>query len=386
MTTETGSVVLFVSTKKGLWTLTSDPERRRFVLAGPEFLGHVVNHAVLDPRDRETVLVGAKTGHLGPTVFRSNDRGQTWKEASRPPAFPKSDAPDARAVDKNFAVVPGHPSEPRVWYVGTSPEAVFRSEDGGDTWESLTGFNDSPWASAPHPSGAEGEGTPDGDILHSILIDPRNADHLYVATSATAGGVFESTDRGATWRPMNSGCEANFFPGAPDGSELEVGFDPHSVVLHPLAPDQLWQQNHCGIYRMERPGETWNRIGKNMPAEIGDIGFPIRLHPREPQTAWVFPMDGTDVWPRISPGGRPAVYRTRDAGQAWTRCDRGLPSEQAWFTVLRQSMTIDAHDPVGVYFGATCGEVWASFDEADSWTCLAAHLPFVLAVEAAELG
>jgi hypothetical protein len=165
----------------------------------------------------------------------------------------------------------------------------------------------------------------------------------------------------------------------------EYGQDPHCVRLHPLAPDVLYQQNHCGIYRLERPDERWVRIGENMPREIGDIGFPVVLHPRDPRTAWVFPMDGTQVWPRTCPAGRPAAYVTRDAGKSWERQDRGLPPEQAWFTVRRQAMTADVHDPVGIYLGTTSGEVWGSTDEGASWTSLAGHLPLIHAVEAVEL-
>ena len=188
------------------------------------------------------------------------------------------------------------------------------------------------------------------------------------------GGTYkvESTDSGAGWRPLNGGVLVNF---APDPYP-EYGQDPHCVRLHPLAPDVLYQQNHCGIYRLERPDERWERIGDNMPRKIGDIGFPIVLHPRGPRTAWVFPMDGTEVWPRTSPGGKPAVYATRDAGKSWQRLDRGLPREQAWLTVRRQSMTADAHDPVGLYFGTTSGEVWASADEGASWTSIAQHLRY----------
>ena len=194
--------------------------------------------------------------------------------------------------------------------------------------------------------------TPDGPLLHSIQIDPRDPRHMLLATSS--GGVFESRDQGADWRPLNKGTVASFLP----DEEPEYGQDPHCVRMHPLAPDVLWQQNHCGIYRLEQPAERWTRVGDNMPREVGDIGFPIVLHPRDPDTAWVFPMDGTDVWPRTSPGGRAAVYATRDAGQSWQRQDRGLPQEQAWLTVKRQAMTVDAHDPVGVYFGTTSGELW----------------------------
>jgi hypothetical protein len=147
-------------------------------------------------------------------------------------------------------------------------------------------------------------------------------------------------------------------------------------------PDRLYQQNHCGIYRLDRPEQRWTRIGDNMPPAIGDIGFPIELHPRDPDTAWVFPMDGTDVWPRTSVDGRPVAYVTRDAGATWSPRSAGLPA-RAWFTVKRQAMTTDAGDPVGVYFGTTSGEVWASADEGASWACVARHLPEVYSVEVA---
>ena len=154
--------------------------------------------------------------------------------------------------------------------------------------------------------------------------------------------------------------------------------------MHPQDPDVLWMQSHCGIYRLVRPAERWERVGDNMPKEVGDIGFPIVLHPRDPDSAWVFPMDGTEVWPRTSPDGRPAVYRTRDAGKSWQRLDAGLPREQGWFTVFRQAMTGDARDPVGLYFGTTAGEIWKSTDEGATWSCAGQHLPRIHALEVAE--
>ena len=375
------ALALLVATRKGLWILRPDAARQCVDLEGPHFLGHVLHHAVLDPRDRRTLLVAARTGHLGPTVFRSVDFGNSWTEATVPPAFPKAvEGGRARVVDHVFWLEPGHASETDCWYAGTSPEGLFRSEDGGKSWSSVTGFND-------HPRNAEWThqedlGTPDGPILHSIQIDPRDLRHLYIAMSGWGGGVFESRDGGQDWKPINKGCAINFAP-VPDP---EFGHDPHCVRLHPLEPDLLYQQNHCGIYRMHRPDAHWVRIGDNMPKEIGDIGFPIELHPRDPKTAWVFPMDGTDVWPRTSPGGKPAVYVTRDAGESWQRLDRGLPREQAWFTVRRQAMALDARDPVGVYFGTTNGEVWGSANEGVDWRCLARHLPLVHSVEVAEFG
>ena len=376
----TGPVGLFVATRKGAWILKSDGARRRWELTGPILLGHIVHHLVLDPRDRRTLLMAARTGHLGPTVFRSTDAGASWKEASQPPAFPKASEGAGRVVDHVFWLSPGHASEPDVWYAGTSPEGLFRSEDGGQSWEVVPGFLKHPmsfdWANVDPK-----QSTPDGPIVHSIAIDPRDARHLYISISGNDGGVFETRDQGQSWKPLNAGSLA---PALPEPYP-EYGQDPHCLRLHPLAPDVLYQQSHCGIYRLQRPASRWERIGENMPKEVGDIGFPIVLHPRDPRTLWVFPMDGTDVWPRTSPDGKPAVYVTRDAGQSWQRQDRGLPASQAWLTVRRQAMTADAHDPVGVYFGTTNGEVWGSTNEGAQWSELARHLPLIHAVEAAEL-
>ena len=383
MTTETiparsGPVLLLVGTRKGIFLLRSDAARSRWSLEGPHFLGHLAYHVVLDPRDGCTLLAATKTGHLGPALFRSTDLGKSWQEASSPPAFPKvEDGDGGRVVDHVFWLEPGLPGDPDVWYSGTSPPALFRSEDAGDTWSPVSGWNDHPNWGLWTEDGADG--TPGGSLLHSINIDPRDPQHLYIGLSG--GGVFESTDGGDSWKPLNRGCEANFNP----VPEPEFGHDPHCLRLHPLAPDVLWQQNHCGIYRLERPSEVWERVGDNMPRDVGDIGFPIELHPRDPDTAWVFPMDGSDVWPRTSPDGKPAVYVTRDAGRSWLRRDAGLPREHAWLTVLRQAMTVDAHDPVGVYFGTTTGEVWASNDEGGEWTCVARNLPHVFSVEVAQL-
>jgi len=160
--------------------------------------------------------------------------------------------------------------------------------------------------------------------------------------------------------------------------------DPHCVRLCPTNPDRLYQQNHCGIYRIDRPSSEWVRVGRSMPKRVGDVGFPMVVHPRDADTAWVLPMDGTTVWPRTSPGGKPSVYVTRNAGRTWQRLDSGLPARQAWWTVKRQAMASDRGKPVGLYFGTTSGELWTSRDEGRRWSCLARHLPEIYAVEAAE--
>ena len=245
----------------------------------------------------------------------------------------------------------------------------------------MKGFNDHPMRQ--QWTGGEQDGTPDGPKLHSILIDPRDPNHLYLGMSS--GGVFESHNRGDDWAPLNKGCRADFLP----NPEPEYGHDPHRVRLHPLMPDRLYQQNHCGIYRMDRAhgnsNDRWVRIGEHMPKRIGDIGFPLVLHPRDPDTVWVFPMDGSSVWPRVSPDGKPAVYVTRNAGQSWTKQDKGLPKSHGWWTVKRQAMTADAHEPVGLYFGTTGGEIWGSRTEGQQWECLVRHLPEIYSIEAVEL-
>ncbi|HPF26857.1 MAG TPA: hypothetical protein P5528_15055 [Steroidobacteraceae bacterium] len=365
---------LWIGTRKGAFTLRRNARGRGWKLAGPQFLGHIIHHIVQDPRAPRSLVMAAKTGHLGPTVYHSGNGGRSWQEASKPPAFPKAtSAEKPRAVERVFWLTPGHASESRTWYAGSAPAGLFRSEDGGDQWQPVAGFNEHPM----FPKWAAGFATPDGEFLHSILIDPRDARHLYLAISI--GGVFESTDGGNDWRPLNGGCAAEFLP----DPEAAYGHDPHCVVLHPKQPDRLYQQNHCGIYRLDRPASRWVRIGDNMPRSIGDIGFPMVMHPIDPDVAWVFPMDGTSVWPRTSVGGKPAVYITRNGGKSWQRQAAGLPQSQAWFTVLRQAMCSDQRASTGLYFGTTAGEVWTS-RAGERWRCIARHLPEIYSVTYAE--
>ncbi|TAK24751.1 MAG: glycosyl hydrolase [Chloroflexota bacterium] len=368
------SRTLYVGTRKGLFTLKSS-DRRDWSLGEPAYLGHIINHAVLDPRDQRTVVVAARTGHLGPTVLRSTDAGATWREATRPPAFPRKEDGTGKTLSHVFWITPGHPSHPHSWYAGASPHGLFRSEDDGDTWEPVSGFNDhrnfAAW------SGDEQATPPGGKSTHSVIVDPRDARHLYLGLSV--GGMFESLDEGASWRPLNKGVLADYHP----DKYPEFGQDAHCTRLHPAMPDRLYQQNHCGIYRVDRPSDEWIRIGSNMPAGVGDIGFPMAVHPRNPDVAWVFPMDGTDVWPRTSPGGVPAVYVTRDAGASWQRQSNGLP-ERGWLTMRRQALTTDSDDPLGVYFGTTSGEVWIGEHEGSNWRNIGRHLPEVLSIEYGE--
>ena len=375
-------IVVLVATRKGAWIFHGDAKRKTWRADGPHFLGHTISHVRLDPRDGRTLLAAAKTGHLGPTVFRSTDLGRRWLEAKQPPAFANtSTSLPARTVDHTFWLTPGHASERDTWYAGTSPQGLFRSEDGGVTWTPLPSVNDDPKFRAW--MGTVQDGTPDGPKLHSVIVDPRDPQHLVFGMSG--GGVHESRDGGGSWSPLVQGMEVveGFNP-------ADISFhDPHCVRLCPTNPDRLYQQNHCGIYRLDRSGDasgdTWQRIGRKMPKRVGDIGFPVVVHPRDPDTAWVFPMDGTTVWPRTSPQGRPAAYVTRNGGRTWQRQDQGLPEAQAWWTLKRQAMTVDTQAVPALYLGTTSGELWIGRDEGARWDNIARHLPEIYAVEVAEL-
>ena len=386
-----------IGTRKGAWPL-------RRTGAGPEpwsagepwFLGCQVHHLVQDPRGAGTILAAVKTGHLGPTLYRSTDAGRSWKESERPPRFKTveqyagsslpADDPrrKGRSVDHVFFLAPGHASTPGRWYAGTSGIGLFESDDDGLTWSGVEGFNDLPqlreWCYD------FSEQTPDGAKCHSVQVHPDDPRRIVLGLSG--GGICLSTDQGATWRPVNGGVAMDFAPAKEDGSEYEFGHDPHDLVIHPARPSRWYHQNHCGIYRLDwQEGlerQRWQRIGDNMPREVGDIGFPLTCHPRDPDTCWVFPMDGGTVWPRVSPDGRPAVFRTRDAGETWQRQGTGLP-ERAWYTVLRQAMAHDGRDELGLAFGTTSGDVYHSGDEGQRWHSIARHLPKVFSVTAARL-
>jgi len=370
--------IVLVATRKGAWLFHGDAARKTWRVDGPHFLGHIISHLVLDPRDGRTLLAAAKTGHLGPTVFRSTDMGKTWKEAAQPPAFAKApEGQNGRSVDHTFWLTPAHANEPDVWYAGTSPQGLFRSADGGVTWAPFSTINDD--MTYREWMGTAQDGTPDGPKMHSIIVDPRDPKHLYFGMSG--GGVHETLDGGQTWAPLLKGMEVA------GGFDVKTPtfHDPHCIRMCPGNPDRLYQQNHCGIYRIDRPSDTWVRIGNSMPKSVGDIGFPMVVHPRDDNTAWVLPMDGDTVWPRTSVGGKPAVYVTRNGGKTWQRRSEGMPQKQAWWTVKRQAMCADASESVGLYFGTTGGELWMSRDEGRKWGVMARNLQEIYSVEVAQV-
>ena len=293
---------LLVATRKGLWILRPDAARQRVDLDGPHFLGHVLHHAVLDPRDRRTLLVAARTGHLGPTVFRSVDLGKSWTEATAPPAFPKAkEGEQGRVVDHVFWLEPGHASEPDCWYAGTSPEGLFRTEDGGVTWASVTGFND-------HPRNRRVDRA--RRIRHARRADPaldpdrpaRSAPSLHRDVGLGRRRLREPRRRqrlDADQQGLRDRLLARF-------RDPEFGHDPHCVRLHPLEPDLLYQQNHCGIYRM-RPARERVGADRRQHAEgdrrhrLPDRAAPARSRRPRGCSRWTAPTCGRAPVPAAGP-------------------------------------------------------------------------------------
>src|SRR5260370_18908264 len=262
-TIEQKRVVLLVGTRKGAFIYHGDPRRSRWRLDGPHRLGEIVNHVVLDPSDGVTMLMAARAGHLGPTIFRSVDMGRTWKEAAEPPAFRKAAGTEnGCSVDYTFWLSVGHRDDHDVWYAGTSPPALFRSHDAGVTWQGIDSYNDHLMYLKWNPPGG---GTPDGAVLSSVIVDPRDARHMYMVTSD--GGAFETLDNCETWTSINKGVEANFLP----DPNPEDGQDVHCLCIDPANPDRLYQQNHCGIYPIDPPTDNWIQIANNMPNELRAI-------------------------------------------------------------------------------------------------------------------
>lgn len=372
--------VFLVGTRKGAFVLRPGTARGAYEVQGPLQLGSGVTDFCADPRAPGHWLMTISGGHLGPTLHHSRNAGKRWTEVSGPPKFAVGEADGTtrgKAISGYFWLTPGHASEPGSWYLGTVPRGLFKSSDGGQTWHSIDGFNLGPnyakWCQDPAP--------PDGPFLHSILVDPRDPQRLQISLSG--GGTFDSRDGGATWRPYNRGVELDFGP-----ERLpEYGQDPHCVVQAPSNPDVFYQQNHCGLYRLDQSrSEEWQRIGRKMPKKVGDIGFGVAVHPSDENTIWTFPMDGSKLWPRTSPEGKPALYRTQNGGRTFERLDKGLPEAHAYMTVKRQALCTDgnAKNP-SVAFGTTSGEVWLGRDGGENLRCIARHLPPIQSLRAAVL-
>jgi hypothetical protein len=350
-------VVLLAGTKKALFVLRSDESRQRWTLEGPHLEGWSVYHAILDPRDS---VLHACTNHevYGATVHRSRDLGKTWERAEKLGLPEESEL----KLERTWHVEPGHVDEPGTLWLGAAPGVLFRSDDGGATWEVVEGLLTHPTRERWHPGAG-------GMCCHSIQLDPADVKRLHIGISAA--GVFRTDDAGEHWTPANSGTAADFLP----DPYPELGQCVHKLLRCADSP-RLWQQNHCGVYRSDDGGDSWERLdGNGLPS---GFGFALALHPRDPDTAFVVPIEGAEN--RVTSDGRLGVYRTSDGGESWATSMEGLP-ERAWTGVLREGMASDTFDPFGLYLGAQSGSVFASADEGRTWNEIASQLPPVLSVE-----
>ena len=354
--------VLMVGTRKGLWLGTSDEAREDWEFTGPHFDMEEVYSCLVDTRgDRPRLLAGTSSPWLGPQVRRSDDLGVTWQDTPGGAVrFPEG--ADAK-VERVWQLVPG--AEPGVVYAGTEPGAVFRSTDGGETFA----LEQALWDHPHRPEWNAGFG---GQAFHTVL--PHPADPRSVTAALSTGGVYQTGDGGASWQPRNQGIRAEFLP---EGQQFpEFGQCVHKVARHPARPERLYLQNHGGVYRSDDHGESWHSIAAGLPA---DFGFPIVVHPHEPDTVYVFPINGGDG--RYPPQAKARVWRSRDAGESWEELAKGLP-DGFFVAVMRDAMCADDHERAGLYFGARNGAVWGSADEGDTWRQLVSDLPDVMCVKA----
>jgi hypothetical protein len=363
------TVRVLVGTRKGAFILTSDTKRARWDVSGPYFGGWEIYHFTGSPSDPTRLYASQSSGWFGQQIQRSHDGGQTWEPVGN--KFVYDGVP---GTHQWYDGTP-HPWEfKRVWhlepsltdpdtvYAGVEDAALFRSVDAGQTWQEL-----------PTLRGAKGhlwQPGAGGMCLHTIVLDPRNPERLFIAISAA--GTFRTDDAGATWRPMNRGLRSEGIP----NPQAEVGHCVHRIAMHPSRPHVLFMQKHWDVMRSDDAGESWHEVSGNLPT---DFGFPIAVHAHEPDTIYVVPI--TSDSEHYPPEGKLRVYRSRTGGNEWQALTQGLPQRDCYVNVLRDAMAVDALDPCGLYFGTTGGQVYASADAGDSWAPIVRDLPPVLSVE-----
>ena len=359
-----GDVLLLVGTMKGAFLLRADAARSSWEVGGPYFPGSAVYAMACDRRaGPHRLWAGPTSMHWGGLLRSSDDFGRTWTNPEEANVkFPET---AGVALKQIWQIAPGRETEPETLYCGVEPAAVFISRDAGVSWT----LNDGLWNHPHRPQWQPGGG---GLCLHTILLDPADDDRMHVAIST--GGVYATEDGGESWRPSNTGVRADFLP----DKYPEFGQCVHKIVQSQPQPDRLYLQNHWGLYRSDDRGETWTDIANGVPS---DFGFGLTIHPRDPDCAWIVPLESDEF--RCTPEGKLRVYRTRDAGASWHPLTRGLPQEGAYEAVLRDALASDTLDPVGVYFGTRNGKVFASADQGDSWTEVLDGLPPVVSVKAA---
>ncbi len=371
------SVTLLVGTTKGAFLLHRSAGG--WDLRGPFCDGWPINHVV--GHGRTLWAAGGSDWH-GAGIWRSADAGESWTLcklangqgdrflAEHPEIAANigmSPAPPAPFTGRIGAIWSLHRTQDRL-YAGTKPATLFESTDDGLSWVPVEGLSN-------HPSGPSWEPGAAGLILHTILHDPANPQHLWVGISAA--GVFASEDGGATWERRNRLANEGADHGTDHGEcGHDVGFCVHNM-MRATGSDLIYQQNHHGVFRSPDGGRSWHDITAGLPS---GFGFPIAVNPHDPAMLWTIPLNG-DTKGRYPPEARALVWRSVDSGETWQGFGNGLPARNCFFTVLRQAMAVDGHRPAGLYFGTNSGSVFASADEGESWEEAASHLPTVLSVE-----
>jgi len=365
---QAGDTLLLVGTMKGAFIFRSDGAREKWDVAGPYFPGRSVYAMNFDGRNgRQRLWAAVNSSFWGSFLSSSNDFGKTWSD---PEAynikFPEGSEVSLKQI---WQIAPGHPSEPDTLYCGVEPAALFKSTDAGETWSLERGLFDHPHRTQWMPGGG-------GLCLHTILPDPSNDQRLFVAIST--GGVYRTDDGGQNWQPRNKGIFVKFLP--PGQQYPEWGQCVHKVVSHAANPDRMFLQHHWGVYRSDDAGDSWIDIGKGLPS---DFGFALEIDPHEANTVYVIPIESDEF--RCTPEAKLRVYRTRNAGESWEALTEGLPQEDAFETILRDSMKADANDPTGLYFGTRNGKLFGSNNGGNSWTAISEGLPAITCVKTATI-
>lgn len=382
------NIRVLVGTKKGAFILTADGKRKNWDVSGPHFAGWEMYHLKGSSVDPNRIYASQSSGWFGQVIQRSDDGGKTWEppgtkpeDLMSPDGMPKgggSNMFDYQGEVGTHMFYDGsqHPWEfKRVWhlepsltdpdtvYAGVEDAGLFKTTDGGKTWNELPGLRGA--------KGALWQPGAGGMCLHTILLDPRDEKRIFVAISAA--GAFRTDDGGQTWKPINKGLKSPYELPDPDA---DVGHCVHRIALHPSRPDVLFMQKHWDVMRSENAGDHWNEVSGDLPS---DFGFPIDVHAHEPETIYVVPITSDSL--HYPPEGKLRVYRSKSGGNEWEPLTKGLPQKNCYVNVYRDAMAVDSLDPCGVYFGTTGGQVYCSPDGGDSWEPIVRDLPSVLSVE-----
>ena len=380
-------VRVLVGTKKGAFILTADGQRQNWEVSGPHFAGWEMYHLKGSAADPNRIYASQSSGWFGQIIQRSDDGGKTWntpgsspEDLKGPEGFPKGESNkfvyEGEVGKHMWYDGTQHPwGFKRVWhiepsltdpdtaYAGVEDAAIFKTTDGGKSWQEMAGLRQ-----AKGHLWQPGAG---GMAVHTIIIDPKNPKRIYIAISAA--GAFRTEDGGLTWKPINKGLKSQFE--LPD-SDAEVGHCVHRIALHPSRPDRLFMQKHWDIMRSDNSGDQWTEVSGNLPT---DFGFPIDVHFHEPETIFVVPITSDSL--HYPPDGKLRVYRSKTGGNEWEALTKGLPQKDCYVNVLRDAMAVDSLDDCGVYFGTTGGQVYCSPDGGNNWNAVVRDLPAVLSVE-----